>query len=78
MAFRSNAWGTIIGVYFGGVAAGQSYMRVDSAFMPFWIPGENFTEVHGINDLGQISGLYYDADWNVRGFTATPVPPLKH
>lgn len=79
----SNVWGTITGAYYGGAAMGQGFLLVGSTYMPFWIPqavapGALYTEGIGINDLGQVCGRYYDADFNVYGYTATPVLPFKH
>lgn len=83
LSHTSNAWGTVAGGYYGGAAGGQAFLLFDSTYMPFWVPdavapGALYTEALGINDLGQVCGRYYDADFNVYGYTATPVLPLKH
>jgi probable HAF family extracellular repeat protein len=38
------------------------------------VPGSVQTDANGINDAGDIVGVYFDASGNEHGFLATPVP----
>jgi hypothetical protein len=51
----------------GWLLAGSSLTRID-------VPGAIFTQVNGINDAGQIVGVYGGANGADHGFLPTPVP----
>jgi len=79
-----NLWDTMVGVYYGlgGPAVEQSFLRVDSDFVPLWVPvtpytGE-YTQANKINDLGQVVGFYVGYDNIYHGFIAGPVVPFGH
>jgi hypothetical protein len=75
-AFGINNGGWIVGVYSDGsgtqhgfVYNGISWYTVDD---PNAVPGG--TTINGINDLGDLVGFYTNANDQVVGFLATPVP----
>lgn len=57
------------------VAGSNSAAFVDDAgvFTAISYPGASSTQVHGINDSGQIVGSYLDSGLNTHAFIATPV-----
>jgi len=44
----------------------------------FDFPEAMSTSNHGINNQGQITGSYFDANGEMHGFIATPKPECKH
>lgn len=74
-AFGVNNHGEVVGIYIdsGGVQHGFVYLggmwyTVDDP------NGVGTTTINGVNDLGQLVGFYADANDNVDGFFANPVP----
>ena len=51
-----------------------SYVHTADGFTPFAVPDAKYTDTYGINDIGQISGVYISADNSIHGFTTSPAP----
>ena len=64
-----NDFGHIVGVVDGGWSPPVLYDG--SSFHSFWYPGADVTKIHGINNLGQLVGLYQVGGERF-GFVATP------
>jgi hypothetical protein len=71
-----NSTGTVVGIYSttNSVPPAQAFVRArDGALTKFTIPGSNYVFPWGINDLGEITGVYYyDGDTQVGGFVRSP------
>jgi len=68
-----NPTGTaIVGYYYpsSGVTAGFLYERGSLTVLQF--PGSSYSEAIGINDSGEVVGLFEDTEGNTHGFTWTP------
>jgi probable HAF family extracellular repeat protein len=50
------------------------FVLSDGTYTTINVPGSSRTIAYGINDLGQIVGLYSDASGQYHGFLATPIP----
>jgi len=51
-----------------------SFIYSGGTYTPFAVPGALTTVAYGMNDQGQIVGLYASPDLSLHGFVATPVP----
>jgi len=80
--FGVNDSGTAVG-YFGDSTTSQHGFLYDTSTGDYtflddpdagFFNGVEETEITGINNSGQITGFYTDADGNFHGFIATPVP----
>jgi hypothetical protein len=71
-----NDKGTVVGIYSttNSIPPAQAYVRaIDGALTTFTIPGTNYVYPFGINDLGEVTGVYYfDGDTQVGGFVRSP------
>jgi uncharacterized membrane protein len=69
-----NDSGEVVGYYLH--QGNRGFILDSSGYHKFDIPGAGLggTAPFGVNDSGQIVGNYYDANHNVHGFIATPVP----
>lgn len=71
-----NESGTVVGIYSttNSVPPAQAYVRTrDGALTTFTIPGSDYVFPWGINDLGEVTGVYYyDGDSLVGGFVRSP------
>src|SRR5258706_3257513 len=52
----------------------HGFVYSDGIFTQIDVPADQFTEIDGINDLGQIVGTYRDSSNHDHGFLATFVP----
>jgi len=50
----------------------MSFLHTSTGFTPFAMPGALATVAYGLNDSGQVVGLYVAPDFTYHGFTATP------
>jgi hypothetical protein len=81
--FGINASGQIVGGYcdptgcHGFLDSGGSFSAID---VPFAGPSVGSTVTNGIDDSGQIVGVYWDAAREMHGFLATPAggPSTQH
>ncbi len=75
-AFGINNHGEIVGDYTDSLGVMHGFTYIGGVFTtvdaPAGVPGS--TVINGVNDLGQLVGFYADANDNVIGFVATPVP----
>lgn len=75
-----NVWGVIAGSYQSADSVFHGFIRTrDGKFITFQAPGAdttpgsyNGTSPNGINDLGAITGAYWDATGSSHGFIRTP------
>jgi hypothetical protein len=71
-----NSRGTVVGIYSttNSTPPAQAYVRARSgALTTFTIPGCDYVFPWGINDLGEVTGVYYyDNDTQVGGFVRSP------
>jgi hypothetical protein len=71
-----NNKGTVVGIYSttNSIPPAQAYVRAsDGALTTFTIPGSDYVFPWGINDLGEVTGVYYyDGDTQVGGFVRSP------
>lgn len=51
-----------------------SFLHTATGFTPFAVPGALATVAYGLNDGGQVVGVYVTSDLAYHGFVATPVP----
>ncbi len=51
-----------------------SFIYSGGTYTPFAVPGALSTIAYGLNDHGQVVGLYAAPDFSLHGFVATPVP----
>jgi uncharacterized membrane protein len=77
LAFGINGHGEIVGAYTndGWQYTGHGFLfrpghdGAPGSYIPVDFPGANATEAYGINDDGDVVGIYYfGPDWNVGGF----------
>lgn len=71
-AIGINNAGVIVGVWINPDGDTTGYVQDDDEFTEFAVPHSTFTVPYSINDRGQISGIYGDADGVAHGFVATP------
>jgi hypothetical protein len=71
-----NNRGDVVGSYSttNSIPPAQAYVRArDGALSTFTIPGSHYVFPWGINDLGEVTGVYYyDGDTQVGGFVRSP------
>jgi hypothetical protein len=71
-----NSNGAVVGIYSttNSTPPAQAYVRAsDRALTTFTIPGSDYVFPWGINDLGEVTGVYYyDGDTQVGGFVRSP------
>jgi hypothetical protein len=70
IAAAINNNGEIVGYYYGP----RGFLLRNGAYTSIDVPGAWATVPYWINDLAQISGIYYDANGAWHGFIATPAP----
>jgi len=62
-----------VGYYWGGAFHGHGFLLDQGSYTTLDVPGAFWSSAEGINDAGQIVGVYFDAG-GTHGFLATPVP----
>jgi hypothetical protein len=71
-----NNSGIVVGIYSttNSIPPAQAYVRArDGALTTFTIHGSNYVFPWGINDVGEVTGVYYyDGDTQVGGFVRSP------
>ncbi|MCC6678114.1 MAG: hypothetical protein IT436_13315 [Phycisphaerales bacterium] len=70
-----NNWGVIVGIWLNPQGAVTGYVHRGDQVSEFAVPDSTYTLPYFINDRGQISGIYGDADGVAHGFVATPRRP---
>ena len=68
-----NDAGQIVGSFSDGIT-GHSFVLTGSTMTEFLFPGQPPLSLNGINNLGQIVGTETNADGDLIGFLASPVP----
>jgi hypothetical protein len=66
-----NNWSVVVGNY-QTPARVLGFLLERGRFTDFRVPNASWTNIYFINDLGQISGTYGDANGVAHGFVATP------
>jgi hypothetical protein len=73
VAYGVNAEGDVVGEFFGG-ANPEGFLIHNGVTSILDFPDSSYTRLMSINDLGQITGLYKDAQGIRHAFLADPVP----
>jgi len=74
-----NSAGQISGTFLGDGKVAHGFVRSCASVSVIDVPGAtapNYTQVRGINDLGQVVGRFDDSA-GTHGFVATPVSPVQ-
>jgi hypothetical protein len=66
--------GTAVAAERAGLLGGHGFVDTGGNFVIIDIPGSVSTGVTGINDRGQIVGIWEGSDGSSHGFIGTPVP----
>jgi uncharacterized membrane protein len=73
--------GDVAGFYYALDGSTNSFIRyANGTFQPIYVPGSTYTEVLGMNDLGQVVGFYAEGNeqygfiWTSSGITTLNVP----
>lgn len=75
LAFGVNNHGEVVGIYFDSMGVQHGFVNLGGMWYTVDDPnGIGTTTINGVNDLGQLVGFYADANDNVDGFFANPVP----
>ena len=70
---RHRNAGQVVGRFFGASGGIHGFINTGGTFTTLDVPGAGFTEAFGINNAGQVVGLFADSS-GVHGFVASPVP----